>query len=192
MKRSSLVVLFVALLGCGGSSQNDPATYGRHRVFVAIGGTAPIAFASADRIWIASALRYASSLGPEFALVEQETGADLRVERWTSTDCGRAGSQTDGNVVRVDPDCFAAHMFAQAAIVHGLGRAVGMRYVCRYANETRDCSPVGYGAAVLNPILSFGDGTGPDVSGLERSIADLPEYIPTALDLAEARARLRQ
>lgn len=185
------VVLLVVLIGCSGSSQYNPAVYGRHRVFVAFGTSVPIAFVPADRIWIEAALQHASTLGPDFELVEQETGATLRVERWRSTDCRAEASQTTGNTVRVDPECFAAHMFAQAAIVHGIGRAIGLRYVCRYANETSECSPVGMGRAVMNPVLSFGDGTGPDVSGIDRRPSELPAFIPTALDLAEARARLR-
>lgn len=77
-------------------------------------------------------------------------------------------------------DVVCAHGYGElrTCLAHELGHALGMKHICRQSGELTDCSPVGYGPAIMNP-------SGIDTDPFEPMPAI--GYVPTDLDLAEFR-----
>lgn len=180
--------LLAALLLCSClPTQNDPLRYGVRRVHV-VTGDQPGAFASSYLPTFDEALRDLAALGPTFVRVPDSLSADVTVEHFDSGPaCAMgAGSFTLGSaVVRIDPVCTPGLLVQRAALAHEIGHWLGMQHVCRNVGEARDCSPVGYGAAVMNPSLTYGDDAGPTID--TAYVGPVPTFQPSELDLAEFR-----
>lgn len=180
--------LVVVLVSACMPSQRDPARYGTRSVHVVTGDGVPNAFAASYLAAFDDALRDAEALGPAFVRVADRSRADLTFEHFDSgPGCAMgAGQFTVGtSLARVDPVCTQGLLVLRAAIVHELGHWLGLRHVCRQPGEVADCSPVGFGPAVMNPALTYGDGAGPTLD--TAYVGPVPSFQPTELDLAEFR-----
>lgn len=176
----AVAVLFV--VSCVAPSQHDPARWSR--ISVAFG--APIDSAGPWRddqlAELRAELPALDALGPSF--VEATDGsADLVVRPFDSgAECRLgAGRYTLGaSFVEIDAACTGGYTGLRAAMGHEIGHALGMSHVCTHDGEASDCSPVGYGFAMMNPRLSYGD-------ALDSGPNDIASDAPTEFDLAEFR-----
>ena len=92
--------------------------------------------------------------------------------------CTCAGLYTLGSAVaRIDESRTPGELAWESVAAHELGHWLGLQHVCRYQGEAADCSPVGYGPAVMNPSV------------YEQALPDGADAIPTTsfttLDLLE-------
>lgn len=122
------------------------------------------------------------ALGPRFVEAGEgnRSAARVIVQPYDSEGCTLgAGSWIVGSrVVEVDPDCAAGDTAFRQAVGHEIGHALGMRHVCAHPGDAVDCSPVGFGDAMMNPSLGGGG---------ESFDPMLAQDEPTPLDLAEYR-----
>lgn len=185
-----LPVLVLALLGLLGgalegctNSQHDPAVYGVVKVW-----TDP-RWLPYDQTRIAQALVNLDALGPDFVAHPDRATADVLVLPFESPSCQRVAARyfVGTRVVEVDPVCMTGDTAFRTAVGHEIGHAVGMTHVCEHpqdAEDGADCSPVGFGPAMMGPRLRQSDdgpGWGEVYSGT------LGFENPTDLDLAEYR-----
>lgn len=172
-----------AFLGCDPPTQSDPVRYGTVTVFIAP------EWLSLDKARIRDELVNLDALGPHF--VEAGEGnrsvARIIVQPFDSQGCslGAGRWEVGSRVVEIDPDCTPGDTVFRQAVGHEVGHALGMVHICQHAGDALDCSPVGYGPAMMNPQL--GGGT-PGTIGFHEAFSDaLGEDAPTPLDLAEYR-----
>lgn len=164
----------VALLArCEPATQHDPDRYGRVTVFLA-SDWLPV-----DRPRLREALANLARLGPAFVETEFASSADVVLRPFASPGCALAGRHTVGTrIAEVDPACTPGDTAFRTAVAHEVGHVLGMAHVCRREAEAADCSPVGYGSAVMNPYLWEQKDPLDPVPFTDR---------PTDLDLAEFR-----
>jgi hypothetical protein len=109
-------------------------------------------------------------LGPRFILTDNRS--DARVEIFLKElNCQRNGAAfyiVGTKEVWADPVCANSDKELQTMFMHEIGHAIGMLHVCRLSekNIRNDCSPVGYGIAVLNPELHYNEDVGMNGNGL--------------------------
>ena len=179
----STLVLTLALAACV-PSQHDPSL---PPVRVAIGaGLDGLTDWRADqRAEIRVELAALGALGPSFVEVPESDPAAIVVRTFDSgPGCARgSGRYTLGTrFVEIDPACCAGFTELRAAVGHELMHAVGCSHVCRTAGEASDCSPVGFGPAVMNPRTAYGDSLDPS-----DGTTGVAQGTPTQLDLDEFR-----
>lgn len=178
-------LLAALLLSCA-PSQHDPNA---QPITVAFGpsiGVTPLVWRDDQFAELRTELRALAALGPSF--VEASEGVAAYVVRPFDSGPGcplGAARWTPGTAfVEVDAACCHGFTELRAAVGHELFHAVtgSARHVCLYAGELPDCSPVGYGSALLNPRLSYGDAADPAAQ-----YNDIATSVPTQLDLDEWR-----
>ena len=98
--------------------------------------------------------------GIHVQLVEDRTTADVVIFNWNNriNNCFIGFQPTDTDVVLLDIDKITEDLAFQIVFLHELGHWFGMRHVCRVRGERSECSPVGYGEAVLNPAIGYDTG----------------------------------
>jgi hypothetical protein len=178
---AALLAFTLALVGCDPPTQADPVRYGTVEVFIAP------EWLSLDRARIRDELRNLAALGPRF--VEAGEGgrstARVIVQPYDAQGCSLgAGRWTIGSrVVEIDPTCTPGDTAFRQAVGHEVGHVLGMSHVCAHEGDAPDCSPVGYGPAMMAPrlggVVRFGFG--------EAFSDSLGDDVPTELDLAEYR-----
>lgn len=184
-----LVLLALFVTTCNGSC-NKPTQHNQTRY-----GTVTVAFAqSLDGIWdfnqtqrsaLQEELNDLSALGPTFVLAP-EGSATYVIRAWSSGGhCEHgAGQWTPGtHFAEVDATCTGGLLGLRTAVAHELGHMLGMQHICMAANELTNCSPVGYGPAIMNPNVSYGD----PLVGEENVSAytGVPQVAPSHLDILE-------
>lgn len=176
-----LALAALALAACVAPSQHDPAAYGTVAVYYA-----PDDWASSYRDVFREELRVLDRLGPRFVEAATEAEATVVVRHWVSPDCAAAAARwTRGTrVVELDPVCLPGTLVLRTAFQHEVGHALGLAHVCRRAGDAPDCSPVGFGPALMNPFVVTGD-AGPGFE--EAYVGQVPHFEPSELDLAEFR-----
>lgn len=150
---ATLVTLAVlALLGLGGCeapSQHDPARWGTIEVLVAED------FTPNDTRLVRQSLVNFSSLGPSFVEARSPAAARVVVAPFSSNNCfadvlhWSPATATVSPRVEVDPTCAGSDEEFRQAVQHGLGHVLRLGHVCTSVNELPDCSPAGYGSAVM-------------------------------------------
>lgn len=162
-----------ALLGCSPPDQHAPEVFGTVRVWISP------AWLPIDRPRIVEQLANLGRLGPQFVVADAPSYADVLVYPFESDDCQRTGAGrwfSGTRRIEVDPACTGGDTAFRTAIGHEIGHAIGMRHVCMYEDETTDCSPVGFGRAMMNATIDEGDDPLAPVPFTDR---------PTELDLLE-------
>lgn len=95
-------------------------------------------------------------LRPEIKTTSSVYLFNLYVLRWNGgINSGSLGLfEHHSSFVRVDAEAMASRQQLQTVFMHEFGHWLGMSHVCtgREAIVRRDCSPVGRGAAILNPF----------------------------------------
>lgn len=180
-----LALTLALVLGACIPTQNDPTRYGVRRVHV-VTGDQPGAFATSYLPTFDEALRDVGALGPTFVRTSARDLADVTVAHFDSgprCELGAGRYTPIARLIEIDPVCTQGLLVQRAALAHEIGHWLGMRHVCRFAGEVQDCSPVGYGPAVMNPSLTYGDDAGPTLDSAY--VGPVPTFQPTELDLAE-------
>ena len=173
--RLAFTALLLAL-GCDPPTQADPVRYGEVRVFIAP------EWLALDKARIRDELALLNALGPHF--VEAGEGgrstARVIVQPFDSRGCtlGAGRWEVGSRVVEVDPTCTHGDTAFRSAVGHEVGHALGMAHVCQRPGDALDCSPIGYGPAMMNPSLGGGG------ESFDPALAD---DAPTPFDLAEYR-----
>lgn len=173
------LLLCAALFGCSSPDQHEPNVYGTVHVWIAASWL-PI-----DRPRIIEQLANMNRLGPTFVVDDTPYYADVLIYRFDSDDCKRTGAGrwwVSTRSIEVDPVCTQGDTAFRTAIGHEIGHVLGMRHICTHHQKTNDCSPVGFGRAMMNPTLTEG----------EDPLAPVPfTDLPTELDLLEFRRVFR-
>jgi hypothetical protein len=175
MKRFLLGLFSLCLLvACDPPSQHDPVRYGEVKVWLGPG------WLNYDRQRIEQQLTYLHRLGPAFSLTTDQDAANVLLYRFESPNCELfgAGRWFQGSRrVEIDPVCTQGDTVFRMTVGHEIGHVLGMGHVCLRDREVPNCSPVGYGQAMMNPFI------------WERDDAEfwVAQEEPTELDLAEFR-----
>jgi len=169
-------ILFLSVLaGCTNPSQHDPAR----------DGTVTLAFGPAlkdGRPWTPDEIKALreeipalNALGPTFIETNEATAQWIVRPFDSGGHCVHGGGNfTPGTrYLECDPACTFGFLALQQCMGHELGHALGMSHVCHQPGEELDCSPVGYGVAMMNPRLADGE--------------RIASPMPTELDLSEYR-----
>jgi len=191
-RRSSVVirVLFAcafalsALNACVAPSQHDEKKWGSLSVALGPSLAEGLAWRPDQAAEIQKALDAAEALGPAFPLVS-EADAQMVIRPFFSKGPCTPGMQVGRfapgtHFVECNPDCAQGYMELRTCVIHELGHLLGMGHVCLEHREVADCSPVGYGYAVMNPQIAYGD-------AFDDMSVSVSTDRPTDLDLAEYR-----
>lgn len=174
--KRAIILLVLTTASCPDPDQNDPNRYGTVSVGFGPSLDRAIRWDNTQIVELRAELRVLNALGPTF--VEGTEGTATYVVRPFDSGPGcpeGAGRWILGtSFVEIDPVCCRGFVQLRAVMGHELGHILGMSHVCFRSGEAPDCSPVGYGTAMMNPML-----TNPG--------QDLAQAEPTALDLAEFR-----
>lgn len=172
-----LLALSLLLVGCPDVTQHDQSRYGTITVWLS-----PDWALNVDRADIAQELTNLGHLGPSFVVTDDIYTADVLVYPFVANDCQQDGAGhwvVGTRSVYVDRVCTTSQVAFRTAIGHEIGHAIGMQHVCFHEEliaRSGNCSPVGYGLAMMNPSLYEGHGD-----------LELPQAtdVPTELDLME-------
>lgn len=181
MKR--LLAIAALVLAACPPSQHDPARYPPVRVHFP-----PNDWASSYVDQFRLAMQDAAALGPDFSITPDRASATVIVEHIDALGrCAQDGVHhvVGTNRVQIDPVCLSGNLFLRAAFIHEVGHVLGMSHICQHPGDAPDCVTTGFGVAVMNPALSYGDNSGPTFDTAYTGPA--PQWFPTDLDLAEFR-----
>lgn len=178
----ALVALVVAV-GCDAPSQHDPSRYGEVRVYV------DPTWLRVDQAQIEQELTNLNALGPRFVRAEdgERSTARVIVQPYnTARGCQLEAARWifGTRIVEVDRTCKVSESAFRQAIGHEIGHALGMNHICERAGDAVDCSPVGFGDAMMGPRIRQSD-DGPGFGEVYSGTLGFDE--PTELDLAEFR-----
>lgn len=168
---AGLFLLAFALLSCE-PDRFDPGTYGTIEVWVSP------QWSNNDKTRIADALLLLHRLGPAFHVTEDSTIASVVILPFESTNCVVTGAgrwRVGSRVAEIDPVCTPGDTAFRTVTNHEVLHVLGLEHVCQRAGGP-DCSPVGYGPAIMNPELSEGADPLDPVPFTD---------VPTRLDFAE-------
>jgi hypothetical protein len=174
MKYLLLILVLLSVVACDPPSQHEPSRYGEVRVWLGPG------WLNYDRQRITQQLAYLNRLGPEFSLTNDQDTANILLYRFESPDCELAGAGRwfpGSRRIEIDPVCTQGDTVFRMTVGHEIGHALGMTHICTRHREVPDCSPVGYGQAMMNPFI------------WERDDGEfwVAQEEPTELDLSEFR-----
>jgi hypothetical protein len=176
------LLALAALAGCDPPSQADPGRYGTVSVYVDPG------WLSLDKARVRDELRNLAALGPRFVEAGEGHRATARVivQPYNSEGCTLGAGRwiVGSRVVEIDPDCTPGDTAFRQAVGHEIGHALGMHHICAHEGDAPDCSPVGFGPAMMAPRLGGESGS---IGFGEAFVDALGEDAPTVLDLAEYR-----
>lgn len=151
-----------------------PGGWGTVRVWVAP------AFESSARAAILAELPRLRALGPVFEEAPGPGGGVVEVRPFRGECFADVAHVLPGSrVVELDLSCMSEEEAVATAAGHEIGHALGLSHVCTEPGELPECSPVGYGPALMGPRLRRTTGLGEVFSGAR----GYP--VPTALDRAE-------
>lgn len=165
------LLFFLPLLLACEPNRNDPVVYGAINVWVS-----PSWLAN-DQRRIDESLRLLSRFGPAFLRTEDRAVADVLLQPFESTNCVVTGAgrwRVGTRLAEVDPVCTPGDTAFRTVANHEVLHVLGLGHVCQRSGP--DCSPVGYGVAIMNPELSEGGDPLDPVT---------PTDVPTTLDFAE-------
>lgn len=100
-----------------------------------------------------------STMDIRFVVTDNPGSADLIVKPWYNPDYsdGRVGLYPGGtNYVMIATSRLETDEQFRAILLHEIGHWMGLSHVCLFADvrDRSDCSPVGVGEAVMNPVIS--------------------------------------
>lgn len=186
VKRLLLVLIFVT--GCVAPDQHDAGRYGTYGVALAApfkhdDPTLDAGPWRPDQVdVIQKCYKTFERLGPTFPIVT-EGQARILLRPYNaavdSVDPKQAGRYLpESPIVECDPARTPGYEALCACVAHETGHFLGMQHICMQPEEASDCSPVGYGVAVMNPSVVYGD------TAKNETVS---QSTPTDLDLAEFR-----
>lgn len=138
------------------------------------------AFEPPARASILAELLRLHALGPAFVVAAAPAPGAVAVRPFRGDCLTDAAHVLPGSrVVELDLSCMGGDDAAAVAVGHSIGHALGLSHVCAVPGELLECSPVGYGPALMGPRLRRATGLGEVFSGA------LGHPEPTSLDRAE-------
>lgn len=180
-----VLLLLLSLLAAActtAPSQHDPARYGEVTVFVAP------EWLDIDEARVVAELTNLNALGPRFVQAPTGTRSTARVivQPFNSPSCfvDAAHWIVGTRIVEIDPTCTSSDSAFRQAVGHEIGHALGMNHVCEREGDAPDCSPVGWGDAMMGPRIRKADDS-PGFTEVYSGALGFDE--PTELDLAEFR-----
>jgi hypothetical protein len=183
-----LLVSVFALLtsaACVAPSQHDENKWGIVKTALGPSLDEDLAWRPDQAMEIQTALTALQALGPSFPVVSEGDADAVVIRPFFSKGPCRPGDQVGRfapgtRVVECNPDCAHGYMELRTCVEHEIGHFLNLQHICVTHREVADCSPVGYGYAVMNPQIAYGDAF--DDNGINVSTD-----APTSLDLAEYR-----
>jgi hypothetical protein len=180
----SLFFILISLFGCLSRDENR-----RNNISVNHTSNGPryirVGYESSwsvqHRHWIHYTLDSLNEIGgPVFLLTSDSY--DVIIKSWRTTNCMKMSAfYTPGtNSVSIDETCLNNELSFRSMAFHEIGHFMGMVHICRYAGERANCSPVGFGDAIMNPTVVFEN---IDVTG--RTFQIYSAWQPTELDRRE-------
>lgn len=183
-----LLCVLALIVGCVAPDQNDPVLFRTYGVALVL----PLKHADPtldagpwrpDQVEIIQrCYRTLNRLGPSFEFVP-EMQAQIWVRPYNafvdSMDPRQVGRYWPGTpLLECDPGRTPGYEALCACLAHETGHLLGMQHICVAPGELPACSPVGYGFAVMNPSIVYGE------SATNETFS---QSTPTDLDLAEFR-----
>lgn len=148
--RTLLLLALLALASCESPTQHNPTLYGEVSVYISS------EWLDLDKRRIRDQILTMNRLGPRFVETNFGSTARVIVRRFDSQNCELTGAGRHflgTRIAEIDPVCTPGDTAFRTTVGHEIGHVLGMAHVCKYAGETSDCSPIGFGDALMNPIL---------------------------------------
>ncbi len=144
--------------------------------------------------WARETLPELNRLGPTFQIVE--SNEDIYILRSNMVDdinqCGTNSAivyQFDAirnkKRIVIDPTCIRGELQFKTAFMHEIGHSLGMYHVCRANEQRSDCSTVGRGLAIMNPLLIHNSNILPEDNLSTENFAILHTWELQELDFKE-------
>lgn len=182
MKFILLAALAALLITCA-PSQHDETHYGVITVAFGLSHSDGLPWRQDQYNELTAELAALNALGPTFVVGAEGTSTVVVRPFDSGPNCANGAARWTSGLyeIEIDPVCTPGYTALRAALGHEIGHALGMQHICTRDGEAPFCSPVGYGYAMMNPSLSYGDVFNSDGPN------DIASDTPTDLDLAELR-----